>query len=257
MANIIDLNSDLGESFGAWKMGMDDKIVPLVTSVNVACGFHAGDPSVMRKTVALALASGTALGAHPSFDDLQGFGRRKMDISMDEAYDLIVYQVGALAGFAAAAGTKLQHVKPHGAIYNAAAKDVKLAEAIAQAVYDVDKNLILYGLAGSESIKAAEKIGLRAASEVFADRSYQEDGSLTPRKLPGAMITDEDASIKQVLGMILDKKVTCLSGKVIPVKADTLCVHGDGPKALLFVEKIRKALADKGIEIAATHKFLK
>lgn len=257
MAKIIDLNSDLGESFGAWKMGLDDKIVPLVTSVNIACGFHAGDPSVMKKTVKLAIENKTAIGAHPSLDDLQGFGRRKMEVTPEEAYDLVVYQVGALAGFAAASGTKLQHVKPHGAIYNMAAKDEKLALAIAQAVYDVDKDLILYGLAGSASITAAQKIGLKTASEVFADRSYQEDGSLTPRKLPGAMITDEAASIKQVLGMILDKQVTTLSGKVIPVQADTLCVHGDGAKALLFVEKIRAALAEKNIEIAPTGKFIK
>lgn len=257
MAKIIDLNSDLGESFGAWKMGMDDKIVPLVTSANVACGFHAGDWTVMHKTVKLALESNTAVGAHPGLPDLQGFGRRKLEVTPEETYDIMVYQIGALASFAAAAGTKLQHVKPHGAIYNMAAKDAKLAEAIAQAVYDVDKELILYALAGSESVKAAQKIGLPVASEVFADRSYQEDGSLTPRKLPGAMITDEAASIKQVLGMILDKQVTCLSGKVIPVQADTLCVHGDGAKALLFVEKIRTALQENGIEIAPTGKFIK
>ncbi len=257
MAKIIDLNSDLGESFGAWKMGMDDKLVPLVTSVNVACGFHAGDPSVMKKTVKLALASGTAIGAHPGMPDLVGFGRRKLDISLDEAYDIVVYQVGALAAFAKAQGTKLQHVKPHGALYNMAGKDAKLAEAIAQAVYDVDHSLILFALAGSESIKAAEKVGLRTASEVFADRSYQEDGSLTPRKLPGAMITDEAASIKQVLSMVLEQKVTTLSGKVIPVKAESLCVHGDGEKALLFTQKIPEELQKNGVEIAAAGTFLK
>ena len=257
MAKIIDLNSDLGESFGAWKMGMDDKLVPLVTSVNVACGFHAGDPSVMKKTVKLALASGTAIGAHPGMPDLVGFGRRKLDISLDEAYDIVVYQVGALAAFAKAQGTQLQHVKPHGALYNMAGKDAKLAEAIAQAVYDVDKSLILFALAGSQSIIAAEKVGLRTASEVFADRSYQEDGSLTPRKLPGAMITDEDASIKQVLSMVLDQKGTTLSGKVIPVKAESLCVHGDGEKALLFTQRIREELKKNGVEIAAAGTFIK
>jgi UPF0271 protein len=253
----VDVNSDLGESFGAYKMGMDDKVLPLVTSANIACGFHAGDPTVMKKTVRLAMASGAALGAHPGMPDLVGFGRRKLDISLEDAYNIVVYQVGALAAFAKAAGGKLQHVKPHGALYNMAGKDAKLAEAIAQAIYDVDKSLILFALAGSESIKAAEKVGLKTASEVFADRSYQEDGSLTPRSKPGAMITDEDASIKQVLSMVMDHKVTTLSGKVIPVKADTLCIHGDGEKALLFAQKIRKALTENGVEIAAAGTFIK
>ena len=169
----------------------------------------------------------------------------------------MVYQIGALAAFAHACGSKLQHVKPHGSLYNMAAKDAKLAEAIAQAIYDVDKNLILFALAGSESVKAAEKIGLRCASEVFADRSYQEDGSLTPRTQPGAMITDEDASIKQVLSMVKDHKVTTLSGKVIEVQADTLCVHGDGQKALLFTQKIREALGENGVEIVPAASFIK
>jgi Uncharacterized proteins, homologs of lactam utilization protein B len=254
---MVDLNSDLGESFGAWKMGQDEKVLPLLTSANIACGFHAGDPNVMKKTVRLALDSGVALGVHPGMPDLVGFGRRKLDISPDDAYSLVVYQVGALAAFTKAAGSTLQHVKPHGALYNMAAKDAKLAEAIAQAIYDVDKALILFALAGSESITAAKKIGLRSASEVFADRSYQEDGSLTPRSKPGAMITDENDSIKQVLSMIIEHKVTTLSGKVIPVKADTLCIHGDGEKALLFAQKIRKALLENGVEISAAGTFIK
>lgn len=253
----IDLNSDLGESFGAYKIGMDDKVLPLVTSANIACGFHAGDPSVMKKTVDLAVKSGAALGAHPGYPDLVGFGRRKMAVSPADVYAMVVYQVGALSAFAKAAGTRLQHVKPHGAMYNMAAKDPALAEAIAQAIYDVDPGIILFALAGSESVKAAEKIGLKVASEVFADRSYQEDGSLTPRTQPGAMITDEDASIAQVLSMVLKGQVTTLSGKVIPVKADTICVHGDGEKALLFTQKIRKALQENGVEIAAAGTFLK
>ena len=253
----IDLNSDLGESFGAYKIGMEDKVLPLVTSANIACGFHAGDPSVMKKTVDLAVKSGAALGAHPGYPDLVGFGRRKMAVSPADVYAMVVYQVGALSAFAKAAGTRLQHVKPHGAMYNMAAKDPALAEAIAQAIYDVDREIILFALAGSESVKAAEKIGLKVASEVFADRSYQEDGSLTPRTQPGAMITDEDASIAQVLSMVLKGQVTTLSGKVIPVKADTICVHGDGEKALLFTQKIRKALQENGVEIAAAGTFLK
>lgn len=253
----IDLNSDLGESFGAYKIGMDDKVLPLVTSANIACGFHAGDPSVMKKTVDLAVKSGAALGAHPGYPDLVGFGRRKMAVSPADVYAMVVYQVGSLSAFAKAAGTRLQHVKPHGAMYNMAAKDPALAEAIAQAIYDVDPEIILFALAGSESVKAAEKIGLKVASEVFADRSYQEDGSLTPRTQPGAMITDEDASIAQVLSMVLKGQVTTLSGKVIPVKADTICVHGDGEKALLFTQKIRKAFQENGVEIAAAGTFLK
>ncbi len=254
---IVDLNSDLGESFGAYKIGRDSDVLPLVTSANIACGFHAGDPTVMKKTVDLAVTSGVALGAHPGYPDLVGFGRRKMAVAPADVYNMVVYQVGALAAFAKIAGKKLQHVKPHGAMYNMAAKDPKLAEAIAQAIYDVDPGIILFALAGSESVKAAEKIGLRVASEVFADRSYQDDGSLTPRTQPGAMITDEDQSIAQVLSMVLKGQVTGLSGKVIPVKADTICVHGDGEKTLLFTQKIRKALQENGVEIAAAGTFLK
>lgn len=254
---IVDMNSDLGESFGNYKLGMDDKILEIVTSANIACGFHAGDPSVMKKTVELAVKNGAALGAHPGYPDLVGFGRRKMAVSPSDCYNMVVYQVGALAAFAKAAGTKLQHVKPHGAMYNMAAKDAKLAEAIAQAVYDVDKDLILYAQGGTESIKAAEKIGLRVACEVFADRSYQDDGTLTPRGLPGAMITDEEKSIAQVLSMVLDGKVTALSGKVIPVRADSICVHGDGPKALVFANKIRTVLQEHGVKVAASGTFIK
>ena len=252
----VDLNSDLGESFGNYRLGMDDRVLPLVNSANIACGFHAGDPAVMRKTIRLAMESGTALGAHPGLPDLVGFGRRKMDVSPDDVYAMVVYQVGALAAFAKAAGGRLQHVKPHGALFNMAAKDSALAEAVAQAIYDVDSSLILYGLSGSESIRAGEKVGLYTASEVFADRSYQEDGSLTPRSKPGAMITDEAAAIRQVLSMVRDHQVTTLSGKVIPVKADTLCIHGDGEKALLFAQRIRQALQENGIEIAASGSFI-
>lgn len=254
---VVDMNSDLGESFGNYKLGMDDKILEIVTSANIACGFHAGDPSVMKKTVALAVKNGAVLGAHPGYPDLVGFGRRKMDIAPSDVYNMVVYQVGALAAFAKAAGTRLQHVKPHGAMYNMAAKDAKLAEAIAQAVYDVDKDLILYAQGGTESIKAAEKIGLRTASEVFADRSYQDDGTLTPRSQPGAMITDEEKSIAQVLSMVLEGKVTALSGKVIPVKADSICLHGDGPKALVFANKIRSVLLENGVKVAASGTFIK
>lgn len=248
---IVDLNSDLGESFGAYKIGNDAEILKTVTSANVACGFHAGDPQVMYRTVKTALECGCAIGAHPGMPDLVGFGRRKMDITAEEAYTIVIYQIGALQGFAKTFGATLQHVKPHGALYNMAAGNTMLAEAIANAIYDIDPTLILFGLAGSELIKAGDVIGLKTASEVFADRSYQEDGSLTPRSLPGAMITDEEQSMAQVLRMVKEGVVTTLSGKEIEVKADTICVHGDGPKALAFTQKIRTELEAAGITVGS------
>lgn len=248
---IVDLNSDLGESFGAYKIGNDAEILKTVTSANVACGFHAGDPQVMYRTVKTALECGCAIGAHPGMPDLVGFGRRKMDITAEEAYTIVIYQIGALQGFAKTFGATLQHVKPHGALYNMAAGNTMLAEAIANAIYDIDPTLILFGLAGSELIKAGDVIGLKTASEVFADRSYQEDGSLTPRSLPGAMITDEEQSMAQVLRMVKEGVVTTLSRKEIEVKADTICVHGDGPKALAFTQKIRTELEAAGITVGS------
>src|SRR5690606_3043926 len=207
MNPVIDLNCDMGESFGAWQMGQDEAILPFVSSANIACGYHAGDPATMRKTVAAALKHKVALGAHPGLPDLEGFGRRNMDISPESAYDMVVVQVGALAGVAASQGGRLHHVKAHGALYNMAAKNAKLAKAIAQAVRDVDASLILYGLAGSELVRAGNEAGLTVAQEVFADRSYQADGSLTPRSQPGAMIEDPAASIRQVLRMVTEGKV--------------------------------------------------
>lgn len=220
----IDLNCDMGESYGAWRMGNDEAVLQFVTSANIACGFHGGDPSTMRQTVAAALAHGVALGAHPSLPDLAGFGRRAMQITPQEAYDLVVYQVGALAGVAASQGARLHHVKAHGALYNMAAKDAALARAICQAVRDVDSDLVLYGLAGSALIDAARAIGLRAAQEVFADRTYQADGQLTPRSQPDAMITDLDQAIAQVLGMVRDGSVRTPDGQTVALQADTLCI---------------------------------
>jgi UPF0271 protein len=245
----IDLNSDLGESFGAYTIGNDAEVLKYITSANIACGFHAGDPSVMKKTVRLALDNGVAIGAHPGLPDLQGFGRRKMNITPAEAYNITLYQISALYGFVKAEGGKMQHVKPHGALYNAAAKDAKLSEAIAEAIYKLDPELILFGLAGSELVKAAKKIGLNAVNEVFADRSYQQDGSLTPRNQPGAMITDETAAIGQVLGMIKEGRVKTQQGQYILLQADTVCVHGDGVKALAFTQKIRETLLREGIQV--------
>ncbi len=245
----IDLNCDMGESFGAWQMGHDQDILPYVTSANIACGFHAGDPGVMRATVAAALKHGVALGAHPGLPDLAGFGRRNMDISPDDAYDMVVVQVGALAGVAASQGGRLHHVKAHGALYNMAAKTPELAQAVAQAVYDVDRSLIFYALASSVQTAIARQIGLNVAEEVFADRSYQADGSLTPRKQPNAMIVDPVVSIQQVVRMISEGKVAAVQGDDVAVKADTLCIHGDQPGAVVFARSIRQALQEKGIAV--------
>jgi UPF0271 protein len=249
MTLTIDLNCDMGESYGAWKMGQDDTILPYVTSANIACGFHAGDPGVMRKTVAAAIKHGVALGAHPGLPDLAGFGRRVMDITPQSAYDMVVVQVGALAAVAASQGGRLHHVKAHGALYNMAAKNRELARAIAQAVHDVDPSLILFALASSVQVQAAQDIGLQVAQEVFADRTYQDDGSLTSRKEPNAMIEDPDTSIAQVLGMINKGTVRSVSGKEVAVRADTLCIHGDQPGAAAFAKAIRQALASAQIHV--------
>ncbi len=247
----VDLNSDLGESFGRYTLGMDDKIIPLVTSANVACGYHASDPVVMEKTIAMAKEAGIRVGAHPGFPDLMGFGRRNMNVSPAEAKAYTLYQLGALDGFCRAAGVKLQHVKPHGALYNMAAKDYKLSEAICEAIKSFDKDLIVLALSGGELAKAAKDMGLRTALEVFADRGYEEDGTLVDRRKEGAMITDEQEAIDRVIRMVKEKKVTAVTGRDIPIQADSVCVHGDGVKALAFVEKIRAALQKEEIQICS------
>lgn len=247
----IDFNCDMGEGFGAWRMGDDIALLDHVTSANVACGFHAGDPATIRRTVKAAVEKGVAIGAHPSLPDLQGFGRRPMHVSPEEIYDIVVYQVGAVDAFARACGGRLSHVKAHGALYNMAAKDRALADAVAAAVRDVDKSLVLFGLSGSELIAAAQAAGVTSAAEVFADRSYQDDGSLTPRGRPGAMIEDVEASIEQVRRMVLEGLVRAQSGKDVVVRADTLCIHGDQPGALEFARRIRAALVQHGAEVRA------
>ena len=247
----IDLNCDMGESYGAWKMGDDRGIMPLISSANVAAGFHAGDPSTIRATVALAVEHGVAVGAHPSLPDLQGFGRRVMKVSAQEVYDLVLYQAGAVDAFARAAGTKLHHVKIHGMLYNMAAKDAELSDAIARAVRDLGGGVILYGLSGSAMMDAARKVGVRAVGEVFGDRSYQADGTLTPRGQPGAMITDAAASVAQVLMMVEQGRLRAQSGVEVPVDAGTLCLHGDQPDAVLFAKTLRAAFAARGIEVRA------
>ncbi len=247
----IDLNCDMGEGFGAWKMGDDALLLDYVTSANIACGFHAGDPGTIHRTVKLALDKGVAVGAHPSLPDLQGFGRRRMNVSAAEVYDMVLYQIGALAGFTTACGGKLAHVKPHGALYNMAAKDGKLAQAIARAVRDFDAGLVLFGLAGSELIHAGAQAGLKIANEVFADRSYQADGSLTPRAQPDAIIHDVDAAITRVRRMVDEGRVRSQQGGDIPVQPDTLCIHGDEPNAVEFAKRIRQALDADGVRVAA------
>ncbi|NTU19099.1 LamB/YcsF family protein [Brevibacillus sp. HB1.2] len=246
-----DLNCDMGESFGAYQLGNDQEILPYITSANVACGFHAGDPGTMRKTVQMALEAGVAIGAHPGFADLVGFGRRNMEISPDEAYELVLYQIGALQAFVRAEGGVMHHVKPHGALYNMAATRPALAESIALAIYKVNPELMLYGLAGSELTRAGEKIGLATAHEVFADRTYQQDGTLTPRSQPNAMITDQQQSLQQVIRMVSKGLVLTQQGVDIPIQADTICIHGDGAHALEFAQSIREALVGAGMTIAA------
>lgn len=250
MMKTVDLNSDLGESFGTYRIGNDEAILPHVSSANIACGYHAGDPVTMEQTVRLAKASGIAIGAHPGFPDLMGFGRRNMEASPVEVKAYVKYQLGALMAFAMSYGMKLQHVKPHGAMYNMAAKDTRLAQAIAEAVAEVDGGLVLLGLSNSLMLSAGEAAGLRVASEVFADRAYREDGTLVPRNQPGAVLHDEQMVIRRAIRMVSEGRVTAVTGKDIAMKADSICVHGDNPQAIAFVKNIRVAFESAGIRIA-------
>ena len=245
----IDLNCDMGESYGAWKMGDDAGIMPLISSANIACGFHGGDPATIRKTVRLAVDRGVAIGAHPSLPDIQGFGRRVMKISPQDMYDLVVYQAGAVEAFARAAGSKLHHIKCHGALYNMAATDEGLSEAMARAAKDL--GVMVYTLSNSTMMKVVKGKGVRALGEVFADRGYSDDGTLAPRDRPGGMIEDAAQSVRQALAMVEEGFLTSLSGKRVPVAADTLCLHGDQPGAVAFATQIRKAFAERGIKVAA------
>ena len=246
----IDLNCDMGESYGAWSMGADAEVMPYISSANIACGFHGGDPATIRKTVRLAVDHGVAIGAHPSLPDIQGFGRRAMKISPQDMYDLVVYQAGALEGFARAAGTKLHHIKCHGALYNMAAMDEALSEAMARAARDLG-NVMIYALSNSRMISMVKKLGVPVAGEVFADRGYSDDGTLAPRDKPGGMIEDAAKSVKQALAMVEEGYVTSLSGKRVPVAADTLCLHGDQPGAAAFAAALRKAFKERNISVRA------
>ncbi|MCR5473856.1 MAG: LamB/YcsF family protein [Lachnospiraceae bacterium] len=250
MRNTVDLNSDLGESFGAYTIGMDDEVIKLVSSANIACGFHASDPVVMKKTVERAVAAGIGIGAHPGFYDLMGFGRRNMNISPAEAYAYVTYQLGALSAFCRQQGAKIDHVKPHGALYNMAGKDYELAKGICRAIYDFEPNLILLGLSGSQMINAGRDMGLLCANEFFADRAYEDDGSLRSRTKEGAMIEDENEAIERVVKVVKTGYVTTYSGKELKLRIDSICVHGDNAHALEFVRTIRERLTDEGIEIA-------
>ena len=247
----IDLNSDLGEAFGAWPMGQDGLLLPVISSANVACGFHAGDPCTIRQTLRLARKHGVAVGAHPGLPDLVGFGRREMQVTPAEVEDMVLYQVGALAAIARHEGVRLQHVKAHGALYNMACRDEALAEAIARAVVAFDPTLVLFGLPGSALLQAGLDAGLPVAAEAFADRAYQPDGSLAPRSQPGAVIHDVDAVVARAVAMVTEQTVTATDGSLIEFEADTLCLHGDTPGAAALAVAIRRGLEDAGVTIAA------
>lgn len=246
----IDLNCDAGESFGQYTLGSDAELFKHVTSANIACGYHAGDHNVIAQTVKLATENQLAVGAHPGFQDLVGFGRREMDLSLDEIYNLTIYQLGALKTIAEVNDVKLNHVKPHGALYNIAAKNRDVSFAIAKAVKAVDENLILYGLAGSELCKAGTETGLKVAHEVFADRTYQSDGTLTPRSEPNALIHNENESAQQILQIVKHGKVRSVTGEEISIHADTVCIHGDGEHAPTFAHTLKTRLLKENISIA-------
>lgn len=245
----IDLNADLGESFGAYSIGNDAEIMKYISSANIACGFHAGDPLVMAKTIQLAILNNVAIGAHPGYPDIQGFGRRSMNLSEEELFASVLYQVGALKSMVEAYGARLKHVKPHGALYNDVAKDYKKASCVAEAIYQIDPNLIFVGLANSEMLQAARDKGLRVASEVFADRAYTDEGFLVPRNQANSVFQETETCLDQVNQMLTEGSVQSISGKRIPIQADTVCVHGDSIHALDLVKALTNFCHQKGIEI--------
>jgi UPF0271 protein len=255
----IDLNSDVGESFGAYSIGLDEEMIPLISSANIACGFHGGDPGVMKKTIALAQEHGVALGAHPGFPDLLGFGRRKIDATLEEIRNYVIYQIGALQAFATIQKMRLQHVKAHGALYNMAERDPHIWEAIARVIAGLDGELILVAIAGPmrEEIKEiGRRYGIRIAFEFFADRAYNRDGFLVSRREPGAVIHDHRQAAERVLKMVTEKRITAIDGAEIEVIADTICVHGDNPAAVRLAKQIRESLVAAGVEITPMGKFL-
>jgi UPF0271 protein len=247
----IDLNADVGESLGPWPMGDDERLIPLVTSVNVACGAHAGDPLTIARTIKLAIDHGVAVGAHPGYPDLIGFGRRDLDMTSAELQASVVYQVGAVAAIARSLGTELRHVKPHGALYNRAARDPAVAETIAAAIRRSAPELVLVGLAGSALIDAGVAAGLQVASEAFADRAYEANGSLRSRRLTGAILATPAAAAAQAVTIARDRRVTSHGGRSVAVHADTICIHGDTPGAADYAAAVRAALAEAGVTIAS------
>lgn len=253
----VDLNADMGEGFGQYNLGCDSQVIEHITSANIACGWHAGDPQVMNKTIAMAKARGVAIGAHPGYPDLLGFGRRNISVTPDELYAYVLYQLGAFYAFAKKHAMEIQHLKAHGAMYNTAVKDIRLAVAICRAIKDFAPEIILLGLAGSKLLEAAEEIGLRSASEVFADRAYEEDGSLVPRIKAGSMIYDEELCAARVVRMVKEGRVETITGRDIVVKADSICLHGDGPKALSLATRTRRALVAEGVQVVGLNRFVK
>lgn len=247
----IDLNCDMGEGFGVYKLGHDEEAMPYVTSINVACGFHASDPLNMMKTVKLAKQHGVAVGAHPSFPDLVGFGRREMVATVEEIKSDVIYQIGALWGFCLAEGIKMQHVKAHGALYNMAVKDLAVAGAIAEAIKAVDPDLIMLCLANSAMVTAAQQAGVKYVEESFADRAYTAQGTLVSRKLAGSVIHDVDLVAERVLDMVKKQQVTSIDGATVTLKTQTVCVHGDTPGAVAMIKKIREKLAAEGVTVKA------
>lgn len=257
MKYLVDLNSDIGEGFGSYKMGMDEEIIKYVTSINLACGWHAGDPLIMDKTTKMAKEYNVRVGAHPGYPDLLGFGRRALNIKPEEAKAYMLYQLGALSAFAKANGVKLQHMKLHGGFYNKACNDPALANEILDGIEEFDKNIILMVLSGSYIAKEGKRRGFRVSQEVFADRGYNEDGTLVNRALPGAFVKDPEEAIPRVIRMIKEGKVKTANGQDIDIVADSICVHGDNPKAIEFVKAIREGLIEAGIEIVPVDEFIK
>ena len=255
----IDINCDMGESFGAYKLGLDEEVIKYITSANIAGGYHAGDPLVMERTISLAKNHGVSVGAHPGFPDLMGFGRRNIDATLPEIKGYVIYQIGALQAFTKAHGLRVEHVKPHGALYLMAVEDEKISEAIVEAIANVDKDLIFIALAGAKGekmIKIGERSGLRVAYEAFPDRAYTPEGALVSRRQPGAVIKDPDVVAQRALKMAKEGKVVAIDGTEIPFRPETLCVHGDTPGAVNLVKKIKQSLTEAGVEVTSLSKFV-
>lgn len=251
MTKAVDLNADLGEGFGQWRMGDDDAMLDIVTSANVACGFHAGDPDIMAKTFARAKEKGVAIGAHVAFPDLAGFGRRALSMTPIEIERTVAYQLGAAQALAAFAGHRISHVKAHGALANIAERDADVAGAIARAIRAIDPSLTFLAIALSEQTRAGERAGLEVAHEIFADRAYMDDGRLQPRSEAGAVIEDIELAAARMRDMLAKGGLRTISGSLLPTRIDSICVHGDGPLAVEMARRLRAALTDEGWRLRA------